>query len=79
MPHNRMRQILSFSSICLLAALSLGLSACGGSSASGNKNLILASDLPVSGTDAGDGQPTANGVELAVTQNATLPNGYKLL
>src|SRR5579884_3223350 len=76
MPHNRFRQILSFSSICLLAVLSLGLSACGGSSV--NKHLILASELPVTGTDAGDGLPTQHGVELAVSQNTDLGNGYTL-
>jgi branched-chain amino acid transport system substrate-binding protein len=75
MPHNRLRQFLSFSTICMVAVLSIGLSACGGSS--GGKDLVLATELPVSGTDAGNGLPTQHGVELAVSQ-ANLPNGYKL-
>jgi len=58
----------------IVAALSLGLTACSGnapggqgSSTGSSQNLIkVGADLPVSGGDASDGVPTANGVKLAV-------------
>ncbi len=53
------------------------LAACGSGGSSANKALKLATLLPVSGTDAGVGQPTQYGVDLAVSQ-ASLPNGYTL-
>jgi branched-chain amino acid transport system substrate-binding protein len=61
----------------MIAALSLA--ACGKSSSGGgsSKVLTLASDLPTSGTDASNGLPTQNGVQLAVSQ-AKLPGGYTL-
>ena len=53
----------------------LALAGCGTSNGGGNGNsntcqgtVTIASDLPVSGSDASDGVPTANGVKLAVDQ-----------
>src|SRR5215470_8528944 len=55
------------------------LSACGGSSAGGgNKNIVISTLLPVSGTSAALGLPTQYGTDLAVSQNADLGNGFKL-
>lgn len=55
------------------------LAGCGGSSAGGgNKNIVIATLLPVSGTSAALGLPTEYGTDLAVSQNADLGNGYKL-
>ncbi len=68
-------------SVAAIAVMAISLAACGGSTNSGSsgpKNLIIASELPVTGTDAGDGVPTQNGVQLAVSQNANLGNGYTL-
>ncbi len=60
---------------CLIAMLA----ACGGtgSSKTGGR-LCIATDFPTSGTDAGVGQPTENGVTLAVKQHHDLGNGYTL-
>lgn len=55
----------------------MALAACGTTTASVNKNLVIATLLPVSGTDAAVGQPTQYGVDLAVSQ-ASLPDGYTL-
>lgn len=70
------------SALAVGAALALaGLAACGGSSGSGNsgpKNLVIATELAVSGTDAGAQLPTQYGADLAIQQNADLGNGYKL-
>jgi branched-chain amino acid transport system substrate-binding protein len=55
------------------------LSGCGGSAGGGgNKNIVIATLLPVSGTSAGLGLPTQYGADLAISQNADLGNGYKL-
>jgi branched-chain amino acid transport system substrate-binding protein len=54
-----------------LAACSQGTSSTGGSSSatsSGASVIKIGIDLPVSGADASDGQPTANGVILAVEE-----------
>lgn len=53
------------------------LAACGAGGSSANKNLVIATLLPVSGTDAAVGEPTQYGVDLAVSQ-ASLGNGYTL-
>src|SRR5258708_14961048 len=76
--HRRTR-IIAQSSFALLFAVLFILSGCGSSSSGGsaNKNLVIATELPVVGTDAGVGLPTQYGVDLAVSQ-ASLPNGYKL-
>lgn len=49
----------------------------GGGGGGGNKNLKIATEFPVSGTDASATIPAQNGVDLAVSQ-ASLPNGYTL-
>ena len=60
----------------------IALSACGTTTTSGTNNTAsctgvvhVATDLPVSGSDASDGKPTENGARLAVTQ----ANSKKLL
>lgn len=63
-------------------AVVLTTAGCGGNSSSGgggggNKNLKIATEFPVSGTDASATVPAQNGVDLAVSQ-ANLPNGYTL-
>ena len=65
-------------SLVAVFAAGLSLAACGPSSSGGNKNLEIGTLLPVSGTDAGVGLPTQYGVDLAVSQNADLGNGYTL-
>lgn len=74
----RMMRNISSGSVVAVALLAMGLAACGANSTSVNKNLVLSSDLPVSGTDASNGTPTQNGVQLAVEQNANLGSGYTL-
>jgi branched-chain amino acid transport system substrate-binding protein len=72
--HTRLVPILGVVSLAVLAGCGTsnntnnttgggggGLSACSGS-------VSVASDLPVSGSDASDGKPTENGARLAVTQ-----------
>ncbi|HEV8190672.1 MAG TPA: branched-chain amino acid ABC transporter substrate-binding protein [Ktedonobacterales bacterium] len=55
------------------------LAGCGGSSAGGgNKNIVIATLLPVSGTSAALGLPTQYGTDLAVSQNKDLGSGYTL-
>lgn len=69
------------SAVVVGAALALSaLAACGtgGSGGGGNKNLVIATELAVSGTDAGAQLPTQYGADLAIQQNADLGNGYKL-
>lgn len=65
-------------SIAALFVLSLSLSACGSSGGSSGGVIKIATDLPVSGTDASVGLPTQYGVDLAVSQNQNLGNGYTL-
>jgi branched-chain amino acid transport system substrate-binding protein len=60
----------------LLASMSLA--ACGSTSNAGNgdiKNIIIGTDLPVSGADAGVALPCQNGIDLAISE-AQLPKGY---
>lgn len=58
---------------------SLGLAACGSSNngATDIKNIIIASELPTSGSDQAVGTATENGVKLAVME-AQLSNGYSV-
>jgi len=52
-----------------LAVASMALAACGTSSTGGQSikgTIKIGIDLPVSGSDASDGQPTQNGAKLAV-------------
>ncbi|MEO7000467.1 MAG: branched-chain amino acid ABC transporter substrate-binding protein [Ktedonobacterales bacterium] len=72
-----MRAAVRVSLVAVFAA-GLSLAACGPSSSSGNKDLVIGTLLPVSGTDAGVGLPTQYGADLAISQNADLGNGYKL-
>ncbi len=67
--------VLGMISIALLAACGTSSNTPAASSSSGGGALgsctgsvTVASDLPVSGSDASDGVPTANGAKLAVTQ-----------
>jgi branched-chain amino acid transport system substrate-binding protein len=79
MLHSRSSRVVAMITIVTVCFMVAGLAGCGKSSGGGstNKHLILASDLPTTGADAGDGLPTQNGVQLAVMQ-ASLPNGYTL-
>lgn len=67
-------------SIGALFVGALTLSACGTSSSGSNANkaLKIGTELPVSSTDAAQGLPTQYGVDLAVSQNKDLGNGYTL-
>src|SRR5258708_31831746 len=75
--HRRTR-IIAQSSFALLFAVLFILSGCGSSSSGGtaNKNPVIATQLPLVGTDAGVGLPPQYGVDLPVSQ-ASPPNGYK--
>lgn len=78
MQHPGLKRTLARGAFVVLAMTSLGLAACGVQSGGGNKTITIATDLPVSGTDAGVGLPTQNGAQLAVDQNKDLGNGYTL-
>jgi branched-chain amino acid transport system substrate-binding protein len=59
------------------AVTSLALAACGGGNSGGGSQAIkgtikIGIDLPVSGSDASDGQPTQNGAKLAIKQSAKI-------
>ncbi len=57
--------------LAVLAVASLALAACGGSSSAGTSikgTIKIGIDLPVSFSDASDGQPTQNGAKLAIKQ-----------
>jgi len=51
-----------------LAAAAIVVSACGGSSGTGDKTLTLGVTLPLSGGSAADGQPALKGAQLAVDE-----------
>lgn len=66
----------------MLTAGSLVAAACstggtGGGGGTDKGEIIIASDLPVSGADASDGIPTQNGVQFAVEQTGSI-KGFKL-
>ncbi len=65
-------------SVAALFVVSLSLAACGSGGSSSGGVIKIATDLPVSGTDAAVGLPTQYGVDLAVSQNSNLGNGYTL-
>jgi branched-chain amino acid transport system substrate-binding protein len=69
--------VIAKGSIAALFVASLSLAACGGGSSTGGV-IKIATDLPVSGTDASNGLPTQYGADLAVSQNTDLGGGYKL-
>ncbi len=81
MHHQHLLRALSRTAIAGVAVtmIGAGLAACGSSSSgSTGGTIFLATDLPVSGTDAGVGLPTQYGADLAVSQNSDLGHGYKL-
>jgi branched-chain amino acid transport system substrate-binding protein len=65
-------------SVAALFVLSLSLAACGGGGGSSGGVIKIATDLPVSGTDASNGLPTQYGADLAASQNTDLGGGYTL-
>src|SRR5215469_6364321 len=69
--------VIAKGSIAALFVASLSLAACGGGSSTGGV-IKIATDLPVSGTDASNGLPTQYGADLAASQNTNLGNGYTL-
>lgn len=78
MHHSGVKKILTRGLFVAVALSSLGLVACGANGGSGGKEIKIATDLPVSGTDAAVGLPTQYGADLAVQQNKDLGNGYTL-
>ncbi len=62
--------------LLVCAALLTSLAACGAPSV--NKSLALGTLLPTSGAEGAVGQAMEQAVELAIKQNAKLPNGYSL-
>ncbi len=77
MRHERLLGAVTRGSVAAFFILSLSLAACGGGGASSGGVIKIATDLPVSGTDAAQGLPTQYGVDLAVSQ-AQLGGGYTL-
>ncbi|HEX8996075.1 MAG TPA: branched-chain amino acid ABC transporter substrate-binding protein [Ktedonobacterales bacterium] len=79
MRHERLLGAVTRGSVAAFFILSLSLAACGGGGGSATGGVIeIATDLPVSGTDAAQGLPTQYGVDLAVSQNKDLGSGYTL-
>ena len=80
MRQERLMGAVTRGSMAAFFILSLSLAACGGSGGGGSTGGVIeiATDLPVSGTDAAEGLPTQYGVDLAVSQNQNLGNGYTL-
>ncbi len=79
MRQERLMGVVTRGSMAAFFILSLSLAACGGTSGSTSGGVIkIGTDLPVSGTDAAQGLPTQYGVDLAVSQNQNLGNGYTL-
>ncbi len=75
----RFTRMASQSAGVAVVAATLALAACGSTSgAGGSKTIVIGSDLPISGADAGVGLPTQLGVQLAADQNKDLGNGYTL-
>jgi len=78
MRHERLLGAVTRGSVAAFFILSLSLAACGGGGASSGGVIKIATDLPVSGTDAAQGLPTQYGVDLAISQNQNLGGGYTL-
>lgn len=78
MRHQRLLSAVTRGSMAAFFVLSLSLAACGSSGSGSGGTIIIATDLPVSGTDAAQGLPTQYGVDLAVSQNKDLGGGYTL-
>jgi branched-chain amino acid transport system substrate-binding protein len=66
--------VLGLTAAMVFAACSSGPGASGG----GGKVLTIGTELPMSGGETANGVPTANGVKLAVQQNANAIPGYTL-
>jgi branched-chain amino acid transport system substrate-binding protein len=72
--HTRLVPVLGALSLAVLAGCGTSNNSTGGSGSSGGGlagctgTVSLATDLPVSGSDASDGKPTENGAKLAVDQ-----------
>lgn len=70
--HTRLVPILGAVSLAILAGCGTSNNSSGGGGGTGlagcSGSVTLASDLPVSGSDASDGKPTQNGAQLAVDQ-----------
>jgi len=66
--------------VAVLAACGSGSTGGGGGGSSNLKpgTICIGTELPTTGTDGSEGQPAENGVDLAVMQNASLPDGFKL-
>jgi len=80
--HTRLVPVLGALSLAVLAGCGTSNNSTGGTGSSGGGGLngcvgtvSLATDLPVSGSDASDGKPTENGAKLAIDQ----ANNSKLL
>ena len=79
MRQERLMGAVTRGSMAAFFILSLSPAACGSSGGGSTGGTIeIATDLPVSGTDAAQGLPTQYGVDLAVSQNSNLGNGYTL-
>jgi branched-chain amino acid transport system substrate-binding protein len=78
MRQERLVGAITRGSVAALFVLSLSLAACGGGGSSTGGVIKIATDLPVSGTDASVGLPTQYGADLAVSQNSDLGGGYTL-
>lgn len=79
MRHERLLGAATRGSVAAFFILSLSLAACGGTGGSSTGGtIVIATDLPVSGTDAAVGLPAQYGVDLAVSQNSDLGHGYTL-
>ncbi|MFZ0216881.1 MAG: branched-chain amino acid ABC transporter substrate-binding protein, partial [Candidatus Dormiibacterota bacterium] len=67
--------------IAVAAGVMLAVVACGGnggSSGTSNKGtIVIGADVPLNGTDASQGQPIANGAELAIQKQGSI-DGFKL-
>ncbi len=64
--------------VAVLAACGSGNGNTGSSSNLKAATLCIGTELPTTGTDGSEGQPAENGADLAIMQNATLPDGFKL-
>ncbi len=78
MRHERLLSAVTRGSMAAFFVLSLSLAACGGTGSASGGEIKIATDFPVSGTDAAQGLPAQYGVDLAVSQNKDLGGGYTL-
>lgn len=71
------RWIRSASLLVVGAVIAAACSTGGGSGGTSKGEIIIASDLPVSGADGSDGIPTQNGVQFAIESTGSI-KGFKL-